>query len=93
MAEEPYAIVQDVASACRLFTNELWYGGDQGVPYFEETLGRFYPTQLLKASLVKAALTVPGVTSAQAFLTSLDRRAVGGQIQITTDDGDFIVTL
>jgi len=93
LASAPYAIIQDVASACRLFAGELWYDTDRGIPYFEETLGRYRPTQLLKSRLVAAALSVPGVLSAQCFLTNLDRREIGGQIHVTTDAGPFIVTL
>lgn len=88
MASEPYSLIQDVASAARLFTGELWYGGDRGVPYFTDALGRFQPTQLVKAKIVEAALSVPGVATARVFLTNLGNRTVGGQIQITTDAGE-----
>lgn len=94
MASAPYAIVQDVASACRLFTDELYYGGaGQGIPYFEETLGHYRPSQLLKGRLVEAALSVPGVLTARAFLTNTGSRSVGGQVIITTDAGSFTVPL
>ena len=91
MASEPYSQVQDVASAARLFTRELWYGGGRGVPYFSDALGRFQPTQLLRARIVKSALLVPGVTSAIVYFTKLDQRTVGGQIQITTDAGPAVI--
>jgi hypothetical protein len=91
MAEDPYAMAQDVASACRLFLGELWYDRAQGVPYFERILGRFPPAQYLKLQLVAAALTVPGVVSAKAFLTSLDERKVGGQVQFIAETGAFVV--
>ena len=95
MASEPYAIIQDVASACRLFTNEIYYGGSSGIPYFEQVLGRFQPIQVLKAQLVRTALTVPGVVSARAFLTFIGRdRQVRGQVQVTLGDGSVVpVTL
>lgn len=92
-ATNPYGQVQDVASACRLLTNELWYGGAKGVPYFEQAFGRFQPTALLKAKVVAAALSVPGVLTAKAFLTNVSRRELGGQVQITTAAGPFTVTL
>ena len=40
MAKDPYAKAQDVASACRLFSGELYYDTEKGIPYFEETLGK-----------------------------------------------------
>lgn len=83
MASDPYSIVQDVASAIRLFTNELWYGGADGVPYFESILGQWSAGQIMKAQFVKAAETVPGVLSAAAFLTLQRDRQVAGQVQIT----------
>lgn len=91
LAGEPYALVQDVASACRLFVAELYYGGDRGVPYFTDALGQYRPTQLLKAKLIEQALTVPGVLAAKVFLTSLGAREIGGQVQITTAAGDATV--
>jgi hypothetical protein len=91
MASEPYSQVQDVASAARLFTRELWYGGDRGVPYFSDALGRFQPTQLLRARIVQAALSVPGVETAVVYFTKLDQRTVGGQIQITTGAGPAVI--
>jgi hypothetical protein len=93
MASDPYAQVQDVASAAKLFTGELWYGGSKGVPYFAEAFGRYQPAGLLKAKINEAALSVPGVLTARTFLTSLGGRSIGGQIQITTAAGPATVTL
>ncbi len=86
-ADEPYAILQDVASACRLFFAELWYDETKGIRYFEQVLGRFQPTQLLKAQLVAAAKTVPGVVSATVYLTAIEARSISGQVQVTLTDG------
>jgi len=94
LAGDSYSMVQDVASAARLFLGELWYGPpSQGVPYFTEGLGEPFPTQLLKAKIIEAALSVPGVLSAQVFLSSVAERAVTGQIQIKTTAGALTVTL
>lgn len=93
MARAPYAILQDVASACRLFLGELYYGGAAGVSYFADVLGHPLPTSLLKSRLVEAALTVPGVISAEAFLTSGAGRSIGGQVQVVTDAGLSVVSL
>lgn len=93
VAAAPYAILQDVASACRLFQDELWYGGSAGIPYFQQILGKPQPIQILKAALVKAALAVPGVLAAQVFLSGLSGRAVSGQVQVTTSAGTAVMTL
>jgi len=81
VATEPYAIAQDVACACRLFTGELWYDKNKGVPYFNEILGHQPPLALVKARLVEAAMTVPGVQSAQVIFTTLKDRTLTGQVQ------------
>lgn len=93
VASEPYSIVQDVASACRLFTNELWYGGDRGIPYFEQILGAVRPFGILKEKLRQQALSVPGVLSAVVYITDAGNRTIGGQVQITTSTGSHVVTL
>lgn len=93
MATEPYSMVQDVASACRLFTGEKWYGGDGGIPYFRDILGQFRPVTVLKEHLRRQALTVPGVLSATVYLTEAKNRSLGGQIQITTETGTATVNL
>jgi hypothetical protein len=93
LASEPYSILQDVASACRLFQGELWYGGTDGLPYFDQILGEYQPIQVLKDGLVRAALSVPGVLAATVFLTAVVGRQISGQVQITTSAGPAIVTL
>lgn len=92
-ADETYSIIQDVASACRLFQGELWYGGTDGIPYFDQILGRYQPIQVLKDGLVRVALSVPGVLTATVFLTAVVGRQINGQVQITTTAGDLVVTL
>lgn len=92
LASEPYAIVQDVASAARLFLGELYYGPPaRGIPYFTDGLGQVFPTAVLKQKLIEAAKAVPGVTSAECFLTKVEARAIGGQIQIKTTGGQTLV--
>lgn len=93
LASEPYSIVQDVASACRLFAGELYYQTNRGIPYFGQILGKRPPLALLKARLVEAALSVPGVLTARCFLTSIKGRELSGQVQITTASGPAIVNL
>jgi hypothetical protein len=87
LASEPYSQSQDVASAGRVFEAEAYYDTSLGVPYFTDVLGKNQPTQILRARLQLAALTVPGVTDATAYLMVGRDRTMTGQIEFTTDDG------
>jgi hypothetical protein len=70
-----------VASACRLFLGELWYDISQGISYWQQLLG------LNNAALNNAALTVPGVVTANTIITSSAGREISGQVQFSTSDG------
>jgi hypothetical protein len=76
-----------VASAARLFLGELWYSVDAGIPYFEDILGQLPPASLIRAYLERAALTVPGVVSAQCSLTQFEGRNLSGQILFIDEVG------
>jgi hypothetical protein len=86
VAGEPYSQAQDAASAIRLKLGELYYDTTIGVPY-DQILGVGTNLPLLKESLVAAAMTVPGITKAVVFITSVVDRTVSGQVQITTQSG------
>ena len=87
VADAPYALAQDVASAVRTFLGEVYYNTTQGIPYFENILGQLPPTPMLTQLIVNAALTVPGVVDAQCAITSFNARAVSGQITFTDSQG------
>lgn len=89
LASDPYSQAQDAASAIKTFKAEAWYDTTLGVPYWEQILSHNPPLSLIKAKLVAAALTVPGVTTARAFITALANRTVSGQVQIKNDGGQF----
>lgn len=91
MAQNPYALAQNVASACRLFSGELWYDTTQGIPYFDNVLGTSPPTEFLKAQLVKAALTVPEVVEANAVTLSFADGILGAQIQFSDKSGTLAI--
>lgn len=93
LAAPPYATVQSVASACRLFLGELYFDTTKGVPYYQDVFGNPYPLGLLKSDLVQAALSVPGVLTATVFLDAIEGRNVTGQVQVTTAEGVFLVGL
>jgi hypothetical protein len=87
VADEPYAIAQDVASALRLFLGGCWYDTSRGVPYLTQILGKFVPINTVKSFLLTGARTVPGVVSAAMYVASVDNRSLTGQVQVTTDTG------
>lgn len=87
IASFPYALAQDAASACKLFLGENFLNVLLGVPYLPNILGTEVPLSLVKAKLVAAALTVPGVATAEVFITSFENRTLVGTIQIIADDG------
>lgn len=87
VASGPYALAQDAASACRLFLGELWYDTTQGVPYLRDALGVQFNAAALKTALTAAAKSVPGVTNAQVYFSSLTKRNLSGQVQIWDSNG------
>lgn len=87
LAQPPYATAQSVANAIRLFQGELFYDIRPGVPYFEDILGHAPPVTFFEAAMVAAALTVPGVASAQCIIQGVDGRSLTGQVTFTTTDG------
>lgn len=86
MAADPYAVTQDVASACRLFQGELWYNTDAGIPYLNTILGQAPSIPYLQGQLQIAALTVPTVTQATAVITGFTNRGIAGQVQFVSND-------
>jgi hypothetical protein len=93
MAESPYAVAQDVASACRTFFAELWYDKTQGLPYFQQILGRRPAPSLIKAKMVAAAMTVPTVASAICVLSSFKNGVLSGAVIFTTVSGEQVTIL
>ena len=91
VASDPYSIAQDVASACQLFLGELYYDTSKGVPYFDQFLGHQPSPAFLNAQLEAAALTVPSVVSAKAYVTGFSGRELSGQIQTTDINGTTTV--
>lgn len=87
MAQEPYAIAQDVASAVKLFQGELYFDADQGMPYFDQILGHAPPLSFLKAQVEAAALTVPNVVAAKASVTQYANRQVTGSVEVIDTTG------
>lgn len=86
-----YAVAQDVASAVRTVRGELFYDVQQGVPYFASVLGQNFSPQLFQAYVEQAALSVPGVTQAQASLEPVTAlRALAGRVRIIDELGESL---
>lgn len=86
-ATEPYQYAQDAASAIRTWLGEAWYDTTIGINYAGLFLGKSPNIALMKSKMVGQALLVPGVVSANVFITSIVGRKVSGQIQVTSEDG------
>lgn len=86
IAGPPYSQAQDASSAIRTWLGEVYYNTTIGVPY-DSIFGKVPNIPLLKSYLVAAAKTVPGVTSAVVYISSIVGRNVSGQVQITNENG------
>lgn len=84
VADEPYALAQDVATACRTVQGECWYDTSRGVPYFTQILGRTPSAQVIKSAFIQEALRIPDVASAKCYLQAVENRQLTGQIQVTS---------
>ena len=84
IADPDYSLAQDAASAIKTFLGEMFYDTTVGVPWLTQILGQAPSLSLLKQQLVDAALTVPGVASAQVFISSFRNRVVTGQVQVVS---------
>lgn len=86
VATAPYAIAQDVASACKTFQGEVYYDSTLGIFYFAKILGFNPPASLVAEALINAALTVPFVVPQPAPLvnfTSFVGRNLTGTLTFT----------
>ena len=86
-ASSTYQQAQDIARACRVFVQDMYFSQDEGIPYLSDILGKGrYPLALYRKYLVDAALTVNGVTGASVDLYIADGRILRGQIKFTNED-------
>ena len=86
------AIAQDVASAVRTFRGECWYDTTLGIPYYQQILGYRVSLQFVKQALAQAGMITPNVASIAVYLTGPHPgRYIGGQLQITTANGQMLV--
>ena len=72
---------QDAASACRLFLDELWFDTTQGVPYWQQMLGKLPPISLIESNYATAAETVTNVKAASVTVTSLQNQPANSALR------------
>lgn len=88
LCKNPYALAQGAACAIKAFIAENYYDTTKGIPYKEQILGHYPPLSLIKENLLqRGALTVPEITDAQVFISSLDNFTLTGQVQVTDATG------
>lgn len=85
VAAPPYALAQDVASACRTVLAEVYYDTSLGVDYFGLIFGLTPPASVFQEQFVAAARTIAGVVSATCSIESYDAtsRLATGQVLFT----------
>lgn len=93
LADDPYAILQNVSTACRLIQGELYYDTTKGVPYWTDIFGGAYPLELLKADLEDAANAVDGVNGSTVYISAITNRQLTGQVQVSTAFGTLFASL
>ena len=88
VASDVYQQAQDIASACRVFRNDMYFNQNEGIPYLESILGKSsYPLGLYQSELRLAALSVNGVVSVNITFNKIENRVLSGMIEFTNDQG------
>lgn len=87
VAAPPYAQAQDIASVCRTFYGEVYYDSTLGIEYDQKILGKRPGLNVFQGMLATAAVTVPGIQSASAVISSFQNRQAKGQITGVTEAG------
>ena len=87
VASDVYQQAQDICSAGRTFTKDLYFDQAVGIPYLDGILGaKGFPLSLYKKYIEDAAVSVTGVTSAHASLRLVANRTVTGTITFTNEN-------
>jgi hypothetical protein len=85
LAQEPYALAQDAASACRAVLGEVYYDDTLGVDYFGKFFGQTPPPAIFQEQFVSQTLLVPDIVAATCVIESYSaaNRETIGQIVFT----------
>jgi hypothetical protein len=84
VADVPYSLAQDAASAIKTFKGECYWDTTIGIDYLGAIFGGNPSLAQIKSLFVGAALTVPDVGSAVCFISSVSGRSISGQIQVVS---------
>ncbi len=85
-----YAVAQNVANACRAFTQDMYFHQQDGVPHFLLDIGTRPNYGVLTAYLEREAKTVAEVATAKLTAISVNERVLEGDLQITTTGNSVI---
>lgn len=88
-------VAQLVKISLRLFLGEWFLDLDAGVPYFQTILGKKYDAVTLRAEMVKAVVSVPGVVEILSLTLEFDgaTREASVSLALRTEFGDTVVEL
>lgn len=86
VAQEPYSLAQDAASAIKLFAGEYYWDTTLGIPYLKMVFrGPLPQIGTLKELFINAALSAdPDIAAANCFIVAGGDRGISGQIQVTS---------
>lgn len=87
VANAPYSIAQDVASAERTFVGECWYDTRLGLPYWQKILGQYPPLSFVSQRLIDEAMRIPNVREVKVTYSNFLDRKLTGSVQIIDSDG------
>ncbi|EKN5965012.1 hypothetical protein DVQ09_21130 [Yersinia enterocolitica] len=90
IADGGYAVAQDVASACLVFSGECYYDNTLGIPWKEEVLGSRPSPGFIAQKMQNEALKLPVVEQAIAnVFFDKNTRATRGTIRVTDVNGNI----
>lgn len=87
-----YAVAQNVACACRAFTEDMYFNQEDGIPHFYTDISnsRQVNPALLAYYMEREALKFPEVNSAKLGDLSFENRVMHGNLQLTLESGEII---
>ncbi|CNF28452.1 Uncharacterised protein [Yersinia nurmii] len=89
IADISYAVAQDVASACLVFSGECYYDNTLGIPWKDDVLGSRPPAGFIAKKMEGEAKKLSVVSQALATVFfDKNTRQTRGAIRVTDRDGN-----
>lgn len=88
LANAPYSIAQDVATATLTQIGECWYDQSIGLPYWQSIFKDSPPLSFVRAKMYQAAMRINNVQKTEIAFNQISNRNLTGQIQIVDTDGN-----